>query len=96
MICLLVKMTVKPEKIDGLIETLRVLVPKVREEPGNHAYLPHRVPGEPNVLVFYEQYENEAALDAHRQHIAQYGIDLKNLDDLLAKPLERQVLELLP
>lgn len=95
MICLIVKMTIKPEKVDGLIETMKKLVPEVHKEPGNHAYIPHKVPGEPNAFVFYEQYEDEAALMAHREHIAKYGIDMKNLDDMLEKPLERQVLELL-
>jgi quinol monooxygenase YgiN len=44
--------------------------------------------------VFYEQYADEAALLAHREHIARYGIDMNNLAELLAVPPQRQVLEL--
>ena len=94
MICIILKMRLKPEKTQGLLEIMRKLIPEVRQEPGNHAYYFHRVPGEDNSFVFYEQYEDEAALMAHRAHIAEYGIDMNNLADMLAEPPDRQVLEL--
>ena len=94
MICIILKMRVKPEKTAGLLEIMRRLKPEVDKEPGNHAYHFHRVPGDENSFVFYEQYEDEAALMAHRAHIAEYGIDMNNLSELLAEPPDRQVLEL--
>lgn len=94
MICITLRMTVKPERVAGLLDTMRRLIPEVRKEPGNRLYLFHRVPGTDNEFVFYEQYVDEAALLAHRAHIARYGIDMNNLADLLAAPPQRQVLEL--
>jgi len=93
-ICIILKMRLKTEKTDGLLEIMGKLMPEVRKEPGNHAYYFHRVPDEPNSFVFYEQYEDEAALMAHRAHIAEYGIDMNNLSDMLVEPPDRQVLEL--
>ncbi len=36
-----------------------------QNEPGTVVYANHRVPGEPNLRVFYELYESRAAFDAH-------------------------------
>lgn len=94
MICITLRLIVKPEWVDGLLDTMRRLIPEVRKEPGNHAYFFHRVPGTSNEFVFYEQYADQAALLAHREHIARYGIDMNNLGDLLDGPPQRQVLEL--
>ncbi len=94
MICIILKMRLKPDKVDGLLETMRRLIPEVRKEPGNHAYYFHRVPDDANSFVFYEQYEDEAALMAHRAHIAEYGIDMNNLGEMLVEPPDRQVYEL--
>lgn len=94
MICIMLRMTVKSERVEGLLDTMRRLIPEVRKEPGNRAYFFHRVPGTDNEFVFYEQYVDEASLLAHREHIARYGIDMNNLSELLAAPPQRQVLEL--
>ena len=93
MICIGLKMKLRPEKVDGLLETRFKLIPEVRKEPGNYAYYFHRVPAQPNSFVFYEQYEDEAALMAHRAHIAEYGIDMNNLGEMLAERPDRQVYE---
>lgn len=94
MICITLRMTVKPGRVAGLLDTMRRLIPEVRNEPGNRAYFFHRVPGTDNEFVFYEQYADQAALLAHREHIARHGIDMNNLTELLAAPPQRQVLEL--
>ena len=36
-------------------------------EPGCLVYRPHRSTQDPDVFLFYEMYQDEAALDAHRQ-----------------------------
>lgn len=36
-------------------------------EQGTVAYVNHRVPGEPDVRVFYELYADRAAFDAHER-----------------------------
>ncbi len=71
MICIILKLRLKADKVDGLLQTMRRLIPEVRKEAGNHAYYFHRVPGEENCFVFYEQYADEAALLAHRAHISE-------------------------
>ncbi len=38
-----------------------------RDEPGTSVYAIHRVPGEPNLRIFYELYESRAAFEAHEQ-----------------------------
>jgi quinol monooxygenase YgiN len=35
-------------------------------EPGCRAYIPHRSPDDPAEFLLYEQYTDQAALDAHR------------------------------
>jgi quinol monooxygenase YgiN len=75
------KLTVKAGQEDEFERVMRMAVPKVREEPGNHAYLFHRSTERPNVFMFYEAYEDEAALTAHRAHLREMGIDLRAMLD---------------
>jgi quinol monooxygenase YgiN len=44
---------------------LRDMVAKVAQEPGTLTYTLHRSRKDPNVFLFYEKYEDEAALKAH-------------------------------
>ena len=39
-------------------------------------YVPHRVEGDPDTILIYEQYKDAAALDAHRasEHFRRYAI----------------------
>ena len=60
---------------------MHVVVPKVREEPGNHAYSLHRSAADPRVFLVYEEYEDEEALESHRAHLKEMGIDLRALLD---------------
>ncbi|MEL0083361.1 MAG: antibiotic biosynthesis monooxygenase [Gammaproteobacteria bacterium] len=55
MICIILKMKLKPEKVGGLLETMHKLIPEVRKRPGNHANYFHRVPDQPDSFLFYEQ-----------------------------------------
>ena len=56
-------------------------VPKVREEPGNQAYIFHRSTENPRVFMFYEAYDDQEALEAHRAHLKVMGIDLRAMLD---------------
>ena len=60
---------------------MRIAVPKVREEPGNHAYIFYRSMQDPRVFLFYEEYDDHAALEAHRAHLREMGINLGALLD---------------
>ncbi len=75
------KLTVKAGHEDEFERVMRTAVPKVREEPGNHAYIFHRSTENPSVFMFYEEYENEDALKAHRAHLKEMDIDLRALLD---------------
>jgi quinol monooxygenase YgiN len=74
-------LTVKAGHEEEFERTMRVAVPKVREEPGNHAYILHRSTDNPRVFMFYEEYTDQAALDAHRAHLREMGIDLRAMLD---------------
>ena len=53
---------------------MRIAGPKVREEPGSHAYIFHRSTQDPRVFMFYEAYADQTALEAHRAHLREMGI----------------------
>ncbi|HXX79574.1 MAG TPA: putative quinol monooxygenase [Ktedonobacteraceae bacterium] len=54
---------------------IAALTQHTHTEPGNLFYLVHRSPTEPRRFFLYEQYMDQAALDAHRAspHFAQYA-----------------------
>src|SRR5205809_4570865 len=58
-------------KGDALAALLKEQVAAVRKaEPGCLVYRPHRSSKDPDLFVFYEQYKDDAALDAHRKNPA--------------------------
>src|SRR5215207_3148907 len=62
-------------KGDALAALLTEQVAAVRAaEPGCLVYRPHRSTSDPDLFVFYEQYKDAAAFDAHRSapHLATY------------------------
>jgi len=62
-------------KGDALAALLTEQVVAVRQaEPGCLVYRPHRSTTDPDLFIFYEQYQDDAAFDAHRTapHLAAY------------------------
>ena len=62
-------------KGDALAALLAEQVAAVRAaEPGCLVYRPHRSTNDPDVFIFYEQFADDAAFDAHRRapHLAAY------------------------
>ena len=53
----------------------RPLAEASRQEPGCIMYVVHQRKDDPRKFLVYEQYKDEAALDAHRnsEHFAQYA-----------------------
>jgi quinol monooxygenase YgiN len=47
-----------------------------RQEPGCVSYIPHRVEGDPDTVLIYEQYRDAAAIEAHGQsaHFKQFAV----------------------
>lgn len=81
MLTLTATLTVKAGQEDEFERIMHVVVPKVREEPGNHAYSLHRSTADPRVFLVYEEYEDAEALESHRAHLKEMGIDLRDLLD---------------
>jgi quinol monooxygenase YgiN len=80
MIILLVQFTVKPDTEDRCREFIRNMEEHTRREPGCRQYVGHQSLENPRRFMFYEVYEDEAALDAHRAapYFAEYvtgGLD---------------------
>lgn len=75
------KLTVQAGQEAEFERIMRAAVPKVREEPGNQAYIFHRSKDNPRVFMFYEEYDDQAALEAHRAHLREMGIDLRAMLD---------------
>ncbi len=66
MICLAVTFVVKPGHEDEAIGLFARLTEATRGEPGCRMYLAHRSTDDPRRFFLYEQYDDRAALDAHR------------------------------
>ncbi len=76
MISFTVRMTFAPEDRQEIAEMLRALAQASRQEPGCVTYIPHYVEGNPDTVLIYEQYRDEAAAEAHRHspHFKQYAV----------------------
>ncbi len=66
MISFVVRMSFRPEDREEIAGFLRELATASRQEPGCVSYDPHAVESEPDTILIYEQYRDEAARDAHR------------------------------
>ena len=75
------KLTVKAGHEQEFERIMSIAVPKVREEPGNRTYILHRSMQDSRVFMLYEEYDDQAALEAHRAHLREMGIDLRALLD---------------
>lgn len=78
MLVLVAKLTVQAGRETEFEQTMRKAVPEVRKEPGNHAYILHRSNDNPRLFMVYEQYDDQAALDAHRNHLREMKIDIRS------------------
>ena len=88
MISFTVRMRFSSEDHDDIERILRELTRFSRHEPGCVSYVPHFVDGDANTVLIYEQYRDEAAVEAHRAtpHFAQFAIG-----GLYQKMLDRSV-----
>ena len=66
MIVLKVDMLVKPGTEEQCREYIRILQENSRKEPGCLMYIGHQSTENPRKFLLYEQYKDQAALDAHR------------------------------
>ncbi len=76
MIVLKVDMLVRPGTEEKCKEYIRILQKHSRQEPGCLMYVGHQSSEDSRRFLFYEQYVDAAALEAHRNapHFKQYVI----------------------
>ena len=76
MISFTVRMTFRSDDRDEIVRILRELTRLSRQEEGCVSYIPHFVEGDPNMILIYEQYRDEAAAEHHRAtpHFAKYAV----------------------
>lgn len=75
MITLAVNYTFAAENLAEAEGYLRELVAPTRAEPGCRTYEIFRSKDDPHAFLFFEQYDDEAAIDAHRAspHFERFG-----------------------
>ncbi|HEV2619495.1 MAG TPA: putative quinol monooxygenase [Acidobacteriaceae bacterium] len=66
MVSFTVRMEFEAEDREAVAEMLHCLGAASREEPGCVNYIAHFVEGEPAMVLIYEQYVDEAAVEFHR------------------------------
>ena len=64
-VALYAKFTAQDGKVEEVQALLQDLTTKVRQEPGNIIFDPHRRKDSPNDFFVYEIYRNQQAFDAH-------------------------------
>jgi quinol monooxygenase YgiN len=76
MITFTVRMTFAPEDRHEVAEMLKALAQASRQEPGCVTFVPHCIEGDPDTVLIYEQYRDEAAAEFHRHsaHFNQYAV----------------------
>ncbi len=75
MICVAVTYVIKAGYEDEAVALLARLTEATRSEPACRMYLAHRSTTDPRRFFLYEQYDDQAGLDAHRgsPHFERYG-----------------------
>lgn len=59
------RMIVKPEEIEKFLSLAKTMVEKSNSEAGCLVYKLYQEVGNPSGFIFYEEYENQEALDIH-------------------------------
>ncbi|MFX1281134.1 MAG: putative quinol monooxygenase [Promethearchaeota archaeon] len=65
-ISIIATVKIQEGKMEEAKAALKKIVLKIKEqEPGTLVYQPHVVKENPNIIIFYEKYADEAAFKAH-------------------------------
>jgi quinol monooxygenase YgiN len=90
---LVVRMTVREGEEERAAELIGRLAAATQQEPGNVHYIAHRAVDDPSVFMFYEQYADKAAFEAHGASEHFKSIALGELFPLLEGERERAFYE---
>jgi quinol monooxygenase YgiN len=76
MLTFTVRMRFEESDHEAIKSNLIALTHGSRQEPGCVSYIAHFVSDDPSTVLIYEQYSNEAALEAHRNtpHFKEHAI----------------------
>lgn len=76
MVSFVVRLKFAAEDRQEVAEILRQLTLASRQEPGCVSYISHQLQDDPDAVLIYEQYVNDAALAAHREteHFKRYAV----------------------
>jgi quinol monooxygenase YgiN len=86
-VAIFTRLTAKPGRRNELLEVLHELAVSTRAEPGNEQFVVHAARDEPDVVLGYEVFASDDAIDAHRETDA-VRVARERLDDLLTAPPE--------
>jgi quinol monooxygenase YgiN len=79
---LLARWTAAPGNEERVEQILLALAVEARKEPGCRTFRPSRSVDDPRVFVIYEEYDDEAALEAHsasahfKRYVLEEGVPL--------------------
>jgi quinol monooxygenase YgiN len=76
MITYAVRMKFASEDRLDIADVLRSLTEASRQEPGCVSFIPHQVEDDQDMVLIYEQYVDQKALEAHRNsaHFKKYAV----------------------
>ncbi|MFJ4653406.1 antibiotic biosynthesis monooxygenase [Nocardia sp. NPDC088792] len=82
-VCAVSRLTALPGHRDEVSARMRSLQPVVRQENGCLAYLVHTAIDDPNAIVVYESWIDQAAMDAHHRsiHLRSFAESIISLAD---------------
>jgi quinol monooxygenase YgiN len=86
-VALFTRLVAHPGRRAELLAVLQELAIATRAEPGNEEFLVHASRDEPDVVLGYERFTDQDAIDAHRATDA-VRVARERLDTLLAQPPE--------
>ncbi|MGH8039052.1 MAG: putative quinol monooxygenase [Stenotrophomonas sp.] len=91
-----VKLQIKPERIDAWLEAVHVLIDRMAEEPAFISCDLHRDANDSTLFTLYERWDEASVQDFMDHQSTDYRAAYDALlPELLQKPREPQVLELL-
>ncbi len=85
------KVSVKPDKVKAFSEAAKEMIEKSNQEPGCRFYQLYQDPYDNSKFVFVEQYDNQAAVDAHFASDYFKGFGPK-ITDLVVEPSKIKII----
>jgi quinol monooxygenase YgiN len=79
------KLSIKPEKVGDFVATARTVIAASRAEPGCISYTLYQDPYERTVFFFFEEWKDQAAIDAHFA-TPHFNAFVSKLEDMAAGP----------